>query len=194
MSRPASSRPSERRRLRAAAIAYASHGWPVAPLAVPTDAGCPCGGDCHAMHVLDEHSAGITSERVAERVWADDAWQIAVVTARFDVVDLPGTYGSRIHGQLKTRCPTATARPGRRLGWMLEPGPVRWHHYLQSGTVDADKVAAAGGRLHSGPNDWIAAPPSRTPATGRVSWVVPPRQARWTPYRRLDVFDQLDLT
>jgi Bifunctional DNA primase/polymerase, N-terminal len=193
MSRPVESSPRDRRRLRTAAIEYVKHGWPVAPLAVPARDACPCGDDCRTMHPLDGHAEGITSLSVAKRVWADAAWQLAIVTAWFDVVDLPGSHGSRIHGQLKTRCPTATARPGRRLDWMVEPGPVRWHLYLRPGSVDPEKVATAGGRLHSGPADWIPAPPSRTPVTGRVAWVVPPRQARWSPYQRADVFDLLGL-
>jgi hypothetical protein len=183
------------RKLREAAVEYATHGWPVAPLAVPGDHGCPCGGGCDAMHLLADHSGGITTPADAERVWADGAWQVAIVTARFDVLDIPSRYGARIHGRLKTRCPTATARPGRRLGWVIEPGPVRWHLYLDVGSgVDPTKVRAGGGVLHSGPDDWIPAPPSRTPETGRVAWVVPPMQARWRPYRRADIFDVLGLT
>jgi Bifunctional DNA primase/polymerase, N-terminal len=182
------------RKLRDAAVEYAAHGWPIAPIAVPEGDGCPCGGTCSAMHLLDSHAHGVTSDAEARELWADHPWQLAIVTALFDVVDLPGTHGSRIHERLKTRCPTATARPGRRLDWILEPGPVRWHVYVTPGTVDATKVAAAGGTLHTGSNDWIVAPPSRTPATGRVGWVVPPMQTRWTPYARADVFDSLGLT
>lgn len=181
-------------RLRDAAVDYATHGWPVAPLAVPTDAGCQCGGDCDAMHLLDGHAGGITSAADAATVWAERGWQVAIVTTYFDVVDLPGSYGSRIHHRLKTRCPTATARPGRKLDWMIEPGPVRWHLYLHRDSVDPGKVADVGGVLHAGSNDWIPAPPSRTPNTGRVTWVVPPKQARWQPYHRLDIFDILGLT
>lgn len=77
---------------------------------------------------------------------------------------------------------------------MAEPGPVRWHLYVTPGTVDPDKVTANDGTLHTGPADWVVAPPSRTPDTGRVGWVVPPRQARWQPYRRTDIFDSLGLT
>lgn len=182
------------RKLQTAAAEYAAHGWPIAPLAIPDGDGCPCGGACEAMHPLDEHVGGISSESGAEKVWADHPWQIAILTVSFDVVDLSGTYGSRIHGALKTRCPTATARPGRKLDWMIEPGPVRWHLYVTPGTVDPDKVAIADGVLHTGPDDWMPAPPSRTPVTGRVGWVVPPMQARWQPYLRLDVFDTLGLT
>ncbi|MPZ63808.1 MAG: hypothetical protein GEU93_21590 [Propionibacteriales bacterium] len=145
------------------------------------------------MHLLDGHTTGITSDDDAEKVWGDYGWQVAIVTASFDVVDLPSIYGARIH-RLKTRCPTTTARPGRRYDLMIDPGPVRWHHYLHSGTIDPDKVTAAGGILHTGPEDWIVAPPSRTPATGRVGWVVPPIQAKWRPYRRADIFDTLELT
>lgn len=77
---------------------------------------------------------------------------------------------------------------------MIEPGPVRWLFYVTPGTADPGKVAANDGILHHGSDDWIPAPPSRTPETGRVGWVVPPMQARWQPYRRSDVFDTLGLT
>lgn len=194
MSPPDESRSRVRRRLREAAVEYVTHGWPVAPLAVPDADGCSCGGRCPSMHPLSAYADGITTQTIAARVWTADSWPIAVVTAHFEVLDVPGTLGSRIHGQLKTRCPTATTRPGRRFGWILEPGPVRWQLYLQPGSVDPAKVSGAGGTLHAGPDGWTPAPPSHTPATGRVRWVVPPGQARWTPYQRLDVFDTLGLT
>lgn len=144
------------------------------------------------MHLLDDHADGITSDSTARKLWSEHPWQIAIVTVLFDVVDLPGTHGSTIHHRLKTRCPTAIARPGRRLDWMIEPGPVRWHFYVTPGTVDPDKVVANDGTLHTGHN-WIPAPPSRTPDTGRVGWIVPPDQSRWQTYRRTDIFDTLGL-
>ena len=195
MSRPPGDpSPREQRRLREAAVEYARHGWPVVALAVPTAEGCPCGGEgCEVTHPVGDLPGGITSVETAQRVWSDHPWSVGLVTARFDVLDLSGLHGSRIHAELKIRCPAATARPGRRHGWLIEPGPVRWHLYLAPGGVDPGKVAAAGGRLHTGPGDWVPAPPSRTPEAGPVSWIVPPGQARWTPYRRADVFDRLGL-
>lgn len=178
------------RRLATAAAEYAAHGWPVVRLAVPRDGRCLCGGgECETMHLLDDRP--ITTAYRAEQAWGEHGYAIALITSRFDVLDLPGYYGAPLHHTLKTRCPTATARPGRRYDVILEPGPVRWHFYLQRGVVDADRVARADGILHGGPDDWVVAPPSRTPATGRVGWIVPPMQAKWRLYARTDIFGTL---
>jgi Bifunctional DNA primase/polymerase, N-terminal len=170
---------------------YAVHGWPVARLALPRDGHCPCGGGCEEMHLLDDQPIPTADE--AERAWGDHGYPIALMTTPFDVLDLPGYHGAPLHHRLKTRCATATARPGRRYDVILEPGPVRWHFYLQPGTVDPEKAARADGILHSGRNHWVVAPPSRTPATGRVGWIVPPMQAKWRAYARTDIFDTLGL-
>lgn len=179
------------RRLANAAAEYVAHGWPVARLAVPHDGGCQCGDGCESMHLLDDQP--ITTPDQAEQAWGEHGYGIAFVTCRFDVLDLPGYHGAPLHHRLKTRCATATARPGRRYDVILEPGPVRWQFYLEPGVVDAAKADRAEGILHSGPDDWVVAPPSRTPTTGRVGWIVPPMQAKWRPYARTDMFDTLGL-
>jgi bifunctional DNA primase/polymerase-like protein len=179
------------RRLATAAVTYAAHGWPIARLAIPRDGRCPCGSGCEAMHLLDDQP--ITTASQAEQAWGEHGYGIAFITSRFDVLDMPGYHGAPLHHTLKTRCPTATARPGRRYDVILEPGPVRWHFYLQPGTVRTDRADRADGILHTGPDDWVVSPPSRTPATGRVEWIVPPMQVKWRPYARTDIFDTLGL-
>jgi hypothetical protein len=151
-------------------------------LAVPRDGGdgrCQCGGSCTAAHLVEDKSIRTAEE--AEQDWGE--FEIALSTGRFEVLDLPAYPGVALSGALANRCPTAVARPGRRFDSLLEPGPVRWHFYLSRGSVDAEKVARIGGRLHHGPDDWIPAPPSRTPATGRVRWNVHPMQTQWRAHR-----------
>jgi hypothetical protein len=167
------------RELSERAVQYVVHGWPVAALAVPRDGRCPCElGNCHEPHLRD--GATITSVDEVAATWTDHRWEIAVVTATFDVVDLPPALGAPLHHQLKTSCPTAMAPVGRR-----------WHFYLVTGSIQAEVVASAGGRLHSGPEGWVPAPGTRTEDTGRIRWLVPPYQTSWKPHRRTDAFDRV---
>lgn len=158
------------------AIEYAEHGWPVAALAVPWDLRCPCGSTCREPHVV---SGIVETATDAAKVWAPGTrWDIALVTSWFDVVDLPAQYGAMLNHKLVTTCPTATVRRGRR-----------WHFVVGAGTFPAALVTAAGGVLHTGPDDWIAASPTSTEDTGRIGWVVPPLLTRWQPFHRADLVD-----
>lgn len=158
---------------------YAAHGWPVAPLAVPHEGRCPCRrGDCLEPHLV--RTTALTDRGQVDQVWAGQGWDIALVTSRFEVVDIPARFGAPLHHQLKTACPTAMAPLGRR-----------WHFYLSTGSLDADLVTGVGGVLHSGSDDWVAAPGTRTETTGRIRWLVPPYQTNWQPHRRKDPFDRI---
>ncbi|WBQ05793.1 hypothetical protein [Kribbella sp. CA-293567] len=59
------------------AVRYAANGWPVAPLAVPHRAGCPCGKAC-----VDPHVVG---EVVRDGFRAAEVWPEPPRTAGFDV-------------------------------------------------------------------------------------------------------------
>lgn len=176
---PSRFRAAHARWLRGRAMEYAAHRWPVAALAVPRSGRCQCErGDCVEPHLLD--GVAIIDPVEAGKAWADHGWAVALVTSEFDVVDLPAAYGAALNYRLLARCPTAVA-----------PRDRRWHFVMESGSVDAGLVTAAGGVLHSGPGDWIPTSPTRTGATGRVGWVVPPLQAHWRPYRRSDAIDTI---
>lgn len=172
-----------RDRIAERAAEYTAHGWPVAALAVPWGPQCPCGCASTEPHLASDT---VTGPDEAARVWAPGhGWAIALVTSWFDVVDLPARYGAMLNQKLITTCPTATVRRGRR-----------WHFVVEQGSFAAGMVEAAGGVLHSGPDDWIAASPTRTEATGRIGWVVHPLLTRWQPYKRGDLVDVVfsDLT
>lgn len=169
---------------------YFARDWPVARLAVRRNGRCQCGGSCSEPHLIDDKPIRTAAD--AEQNWGE--FEIAFLTRQFEVLDLPAYPGVALNGALTNRCPTAVARPGRRFDTILEPGPVRWHFYLSPGTVDAQKVTRIGGRLHHGPDDWIPAPPSRTPTTGRVRWNVHPMQTQWRTYRPTsNIFDTLGI-
>lgn len=124
-------------------------------------------------------SEAVDSPEKAAQVWrAGHEWDIALVTSWFDVVDLPAQYGAMLNHKLVTTCPTATVRRGRR-----------WHFVVAAGTFPAGPVTAAGGTLHTGADDWIAASPTTTEQTGRIGWVVPPLLTRWQPFHRADLVD-----
>jgi len=180
---------SSPKRLALLAAEYLAQNWPVARLAVPRKGRCQCGGRCTEAHLLDGEPIRTADE--AEQHWGN--YEIAFLTCQFDVLDLPAHPGVALNGTLTNRCPTAVARPGRRFGTLLEPGPVRWHFYLSPGSVDAEKVARVGGTLHHGPDGWIAAPPSCTPSTGRVRWNVHPMQTQWRTYSPTSIFDALGI-
>lgn len=178
------------KRVAGIAAEYLAHGWPITRLAAPRKGSrCQCGGSCMEAHLVDGEP--VTSVDEADQDWGD--YEIAVITRGFEVLDLPAYPGVALNGALTNRCPTAVARPGRRFDSLLEPGPVRWHFYLSPASVDAEKVDRVGGVLHHGPDGWIAAPPSRTPATGRVRWNVHPMQTQWRTYRPTGVFDTLGI-
>jgi hypothetical protein len=163
-------------KLRRRAVEYAAHGWPVVPLAVPRHGRCPCEkGTCATPHLAGPE---VTDPEQADETWAGTGWSVALTTSRFDVIDIPARFGGPLHQQLLMSCPTATAPHGRR-----------WHFVMETGSVPAEVIATAGGTLHTGPDDWIAASPTWTEDTGRVGWVVPPQMARWQPWQRRDVID-----
>lgn len=165
------------------AIEYADHGWPVAALAVPWGAWCPCGGrKCAAPHLVSD---AITTTAEAERGWpSGHQWDIAFVTSQFDVVDLPAAIGAELHSKLITRCPTATA------GYAAK-NSRRWHFVVETGAFPAEEVERVQGVLHSGQDDWIAASPTRTQDSGRVGWIVEPVTSHWEPCTKAVVLDKV---
>jgi hypothetical protein len=102
-------------------------------------------------------------------VWRDHGWDIALIAARFEVMELPAEYGALLNHTLKARCPTA-----------MLPAHRRWWFFLEPGSVDADRVTAADGVLH---RDWVPAPGTRLESTGRIRWLVHPYLTGWRPYR-----------
>lgn len=162
-------------KVRARAVEYASHGWPVAPLAVPQLGRCPCEkGDCHSPHLAGPATVDPVE---AEEIWSTN-WNIALVTSEFDIVELPAKYGAALHHKLLTTCPTAMAYRHRR-----------WFFVMVAGSLDPDDIEAAEGKLHSGPDNWIPGPPFWSEDTGRVDWLVQPYLTHWKPYLRLDLVD-----
>lgn len=107
-------------------------------------------------------------------------WGIGLVTEGFDVVDLPAEYGALLNHQLKASCPTAMA-----------PLHRRWWFFLVPGSISAAQVAAAGGVLHAGADDWVPAPGTRLETAGRIRWLVHPYLTGWRPYERRDAIDQV---
>lgn len=179
-------RSSDAHTTRMRAVEYASHGWPVAPLAVPHHGHCPCErGTCVSPHLADidivseGSQLGVTDTGDVARIW-QRPWSIALVASEFDIVELPSNLGAPLNHKLLTTCPTATAPRGRR-----------WYFVMETGSIDRELVTAAGGRLHSGPGAWVPASPTWTEDTGRVGWVVEPHMTRWQPYRRLDLIDMV---
>ncbi|GAA1567068.1 hypothetical protein GCM10009789_20690 [Kribbella sancticallisti] len=167
------------RKVREQAIRYAANGWPVAPLAMPGDGGCPCGNGCVEPHLVGE----VVRDGVqASVVWDRSGWGIALVTENYDVVDLPPEYGALLNQQLRTTCPTAMA-PLRR----------RWWFFLVPGSIPAAQVARAGGVLHSGAGGWVPAPGTWTETTGCIRWLVHPYLTHWRPYQRRDAIDRVFL-
>lgn len=178
-----------RKRLARIAAEYLAHDWPVARLAVPRHGRCQCGGDCEESHLLDDQPIRTANE--AEQDWGE--FEIAFTTSQFEVLDLPAYPGVALNGALTNQCPTAVARPGRHFDTLVESGPVRWHFYLSPGSVDAEKVTEVGGALRHGPDDWIAAPPSCTPTSGRVRWNVHPMQTQWRTHRPTSILGTLGI-
>ncbi|TDO54559.1 bifunctional DNA primase/polymerase-like protein [Kribbella sp. VKM Ac-2527] len=158
------------------ATRYAANGWPVAPLAVPRHGVCPCDlGDCVDPHLVGEP---IRNGFLAAGAWRACPWDIALVTADFDVVDLPPEYGALLNQLLKATCPTAMA-PARR----------RWWFFLAPGSISPDQVSQAGGVLHSGADGWVPAPGTVLDGSGRIRWLVHPHLTAWQPYERRDPID-----
>lgn len=158
------------------AVEYAAHEWPVARLAVPVDGHCPCGqGDHTSPHLVGD--ATVDPDE-AQDLWSRGTWSIALVTSRFDVIDLPADFGAPLNHKLLTGCPTATAPRGRR-----------WHFVMETGSIEPEIVTAARGSLHTGPAGWVPGSPTWTEETGRVGWLVEPHMTRWRPYQRMDLVD-----
>jgi hypothetical protein len=165
-----------RERLRRRAVRYVENGWTIAPLAVPRDGVCLCvRGDC-----VDPHLAGpvVRSPTQADAIWSEHAWDIALITDAYDVVDVPAQYGALLNQLLKATCPTAMA-----------PLHRRWWFFVAPDSVPAAQIEAAGGTLHAGPADWLPAPGTSTTSTGRIRWLVHPHLTHWHPYHRHDPID-----
>lgn len=114
----------------------------------------------------------------AEAIWSEHPWDIALVTAHVDVIDVPARFGSPLHQLLKTSCPTAMA-----------PVDRRWLFFLVPGSLDRSLLSSAGGLLHSGTGGWVPAPGTVTDSTGRIRWLVHPHLTAWRPYQRRDPID-----
>lgn len=169
-------------KVRAKALEYVDHGWPVARLAVPRHSLCPCRlRTCVDPHLVD----GTLIDTAADvaSAWSDAngfGWEIALVTSRFDVIELPAAFGAPLHHQLKTTCPTSIA-----------PRTRRWSFFLTPFSVPASQLDPVGGTLRSGPNAWIPAPGTYTEPTGRTRWLVPPYLTHWHPHTRTDPFNAI---
>jgi len=161
--------------MRERAVRYVVNGWPVAPLAIPRHGGCVCQRACVDPHLVGEV---VRDAARAEAIWRECPWDIALITEGFDVVDVPPEYGALLNQLLKTACPTAMA-----------PAHRRWWFFLVPGSIPAAKVAAAGGVLHSGADDWVPAPGTVLESSGRIRWLVHPHLTGWQPYRRRDPID-----
>ncbi|MEU4606813.1 hypothetical protein AB0F43_27845 [Kribbella sp. NPDC023972] len=153
------------RRLRERAVRYTENSWPVAPLAVPQEAGS-------APELVGEV---VRTGAEAQVVWGENGWDIALIAQHFEVMELPPEFGALLNHQLKQSCPTAMA-PARR----------HWLFFLEAGSVAAERIAMVGGVLH---RDWVPAPGTRLESTGRIRWLVQPYQTRWQPLRRQDPID-----
>jgi hypothetical protein len=176
-----------RRKIHEEAVRYAANGWPVAPLALPHDGVCPCGGNCLDPHLIGEvvHDGYRAAEVWPERggvEMAGKGWGIALVAEGFDVMELPAEYGALLNHQLRAGCPTAMA-----------PAQRRWWFFVAQGSVPREQVVAAGGVLRSGVRDWVAAPGTWMEETGRIRWLVHPYLTEWRPYQRRDPIDQVFL-
>lgn len=167
-----------RTRITKKAIEYADHGWPVAALAVPRGSSCPCGERHAKPHLASET---VTSPKQAATIWSTGhEWDVALMCSEFDIVDLPTHYGAPLYNKLVTACPTMTVFKGRR-----------WSFIVETGSFPRSMVAAAGGSLHTGADEWAAAAPSRLDGIGHLYWVVGPLNTLWQPFRRSDAVDQV---
>jgi hypothetical protein len=89
-------------RLQRLAVQYVEHGWPIAPLAIQRDGYCACRlVDCIEPHLAPGQPPVITSVNAAETAFSNGRWAIALLTWRFDVLELPAHVGAPLHHQLK---------------------------------------------------------------------------------------------
>ncbi|MEV6416091.1 hypothetical protein [Kribbella sp. NPDC051718] len=171
------------RKLHANAVRYAANGWPIAPLAIPRNGGCPCGKTCPDPHLVGEV---VRDGYRAAAVWPENPptpnWEIALVAEWFDVMELPAEYGAVLNHRVKAGCPTAMA-----------PATRRWMFVVVQGSVAREQVVGAGGVLRSGVRDWVPAPGTWTEETGRIRWLVHPYLTEWRPYQRRDPIDLIFL-
>jgi hypothetical protein len=158
---------------------YVEHGWPVTRLAVPRGGRCSCRLlGCPEPHLVLNSPGLITTRREAEQAFAEPRWDIALVTASFDVIEVPPQFGAPLHHLLKTSCPTA-----------LAPAYRRWQFYMAPGSVPRGLIEAAGGVVFSSSSGWVAAPGTTTETTGTIRWLVPPYLTNWRPHQRRDHID-----
>jgi hypothetical protein len=161
------------------AVQYVEHGWPIARLAIQREGYCACRlVDCVEPHLAPGQPPVITSVNAAETAFSNGRWAIALLTWRFDVLDLPPHFGAPLHHHLKAQCPTA-----------LAPATRHWYFFVAPGSVPPSLIDAAGGRLSTGSSDWVIAPGTYTESTGRIRWLTPPYLAHWLPYQRRDAID-----
>ncbi|MFI9383389.1 bifunctional DNA primase/polymerase [Kutzneria sp. NPDC052558] len=169
-------------RLRAAAVEYAAHGWPVVPVSFFDGRSYTCvQADCveETMHPVWR----LWPDRASADPKVVAAWlgmltlSVAVRTGVvFDVVSMPEAAATRVQAALAERhtaTPVAVWRErGRRLFW-VEPG-LPWRPVL--GRLDA-RVSAE--------NGWVPVPPTPT-RHGPVQWAVEPAQTGWCFARHED--------
>ncbi|GAA2690028.1 MULTISPECIES: bifunctional DNA primase/polymerase [Actinoplanes] len=163
----------DRVRLRRAALAYAEHGWAVAPGSYLTGRrfdcgrpGCPITG-CHpAVDSLAE-SATVDPTRVAGW-WRRRPHNVLLTTGdTFDVLEVPAMLGRpAVDRHAGDAGPVAVTAAGRWM-FLVRPGsPLRSELDLRMDVV------------HHAQNSWIPAPPSRM-VEGPVRWEVPPSAVDW---------------
>jgi hypothetical protein len=167
------------RRLRRVAAQYVDHGWPVTRAAVQHNGRCSCGlHGCVDPHLTLVQPAFTSAGNAIERLFTHDRWAVALLTHHLDIVELPAQFGAPLHHQLKAQCPTAIA-----------PATRRWQFFMKPGSIPANLVEAAGGRLITGETGWVVAPGTHTESAGQTRWLTPPYLTRWSPYQRRDAVD-----
>ncbi len=167
--------------LRAEALYFADHGWPVVPgtfpqgerwagrARAPQDGPVPVVADWMARATADHAQIGSW--------WSGLPYSILLPTGiRFDVIEVSATLGRRVAGVLRSvelLAPIAATPTGQWL-FPVAPGePLR-----------PDLVGRSGIVLH-GRGSFVAAPPS-TYLQGSVHWRVTPSSCGWRlpdPYR-----------
>lgn len=164
----------DRVRLRRAALAYAEHGWAVAPGAFLTGArfdcgrpGCPITG-CHpAVDSLAE-SATTDPARIAGW-WRHRPHNVLLTTGHaVDVLEVPAVLGR-----------PAADRDAASAGPVAVTAAGRWMFLVRPGCPLRPELDQRMDVVHHQRGSWIPAPPSRM-VEGPIRWEVTPAQVNWT--------------
>lgn len=136
------------------ALRYASHGWPVFPLAGKEPL-------ARTQGVLD----ATTDEYAIRQAWGLANWNIGIALPRHLIVDVDSKHNGpawltehrrKLHGI------TLTCRTGGG----------GWHFYFQLPSVHLRGIITKGVDLRRGPGQYVVAPPSVHPVTGaQYDWV-----------------------